>query len=262
MILAVPYLSVIAPISIYHVLQDIASVEGGTAAGDNYDARSVVACDAVGTLIAGLAGSIVSPVIYALHPPYKALGARIGYAFWTPVIFLAVVMSGLILFMAGLFPWAILAAMIAYVSVGVGAATLRRVDRKYLSAVLLGFVIPAGAVVSAAVNSALPALQISTASASVQAALNRSIYWSSVQGLGNGFLFLVLVIASVVTEAINRRAAIWCVVASAFSWIGLMHSAVLRWKAEPMYTAGWLVAAVIVYSARWWGAHATPENAS
>jgi AGZA family xanthine/uracil permease-like MFS transporter len=264
MILAVPYLSVIAPISIYHVLQDIASVEGGTAAGDNYDARSVVACDAVGTLVAGLAGSIVSPVIYALHPPYKALGARIGFAFWTPVIFLAVVMSGLISFMAGLFPWAILAAMIAYVSVGVGTATLRRVDRKYLSAVLLGFVLPAGAVVSAAVNSALPALQISTASASVQVALNRSIYWSSVQGLGNGFLFLVLVIASVVTETIDRnfgRAAIWCVVASAFSWIGLMHSAVLRWKAEPMYAAGWLVAAAIVYSARWWGGHAAEERA-
>jgi len=69
----------------------------------------------------------------------------------------------------------------------------------------------------------------------------------------------------VVTEAIDRnfgRAAIWCVVASAFSWIGLMHSAVLRWRAEPMYAAGWLVAAVIVYSARWWGGHAMPESAS
>jgi len=42
-------------------------------------------------------------------------------------------------------------------------------------------------------------------------------------------------------------------ISAAFSWIGLMHSAVLRWKAEPMYAAGWLVAGVTVYSARWWG---------
>jgi AGZA family xanthine/uracil permease-like MFS transporter len=255
MVLALPYLSVIAPISVYHILQAIASVEGASAAGDNYDARSVVACDAVGTLLCGLAGSVVTPVIYALHPPYKALGARIGYAVWTPVIFLAVIMSGVISFMAGLFPWAILAAMIAYVSVGVGTATLRRVDRKYLSAVLLGFVLPTGAVVSAAMNSALPALQLSTSSPAVQAALNRSIYWSSLQGLGNGFLFLVLVVAAVVTELIDRkfgRAAVWCLIASAFSWIGLMHSAILRWGAQPMYAAGWLVAAAIVYSARWW----------
>ena len=39
---ALPYLSVIAPMAIYQVLQDIASVEGAAAAGDDYDARAVV----------------------------------------------------------------------------------------------------------------------------------------------------------------------------------------------------------------------------
>ncbi|MDE3169945.1 MAG: hypothetical protein KGL75_07375 [Acidobacteriota bacterium] len=257
MISAVPYFSVIVPISMYHVLQDIASVEGAASAGDNCDARSIVACDAVGTLLCGICGSIVSPVVYALHPPYRALGARIGYAFWTPVLFLAVVVSGLIAFISGLFPWPILAAMIAYVSVGVGTATLRRVDRKYWSAVLLGFAIPIGAVVSASMNSALPALHLSAESPALRAALDRAIYWSSVQGLGNGFLFLVLVIASVISETIDRhfgRAALWCLAASGFSWIGLMHSATLHWRAQPAYAAGWLAAAVVVYSARWWGA--------
>jgi adenine/guanine/hypoxanthine permease len=255
MVLALPFLSVIAPMAIYHVLQAITTVEGAAAAGDNYDARSIVAWDAVGTLLCGAAGSIVTPVIYALHPPYKALGARIGFAFWTPVILLGVVMTGLTSFFADLFPWPILAALIAYVAVGVGSATLARVDRKYLSVVLLGFVLPVGAVVSAVVNSALPALELSMGRAGVQAALNRSIYWTSVRGLGNGFLFLVLVVASVVTEAIDRhfgRAAIWCLIASVFSWVGLMHSAVLGWKAQPMYALGWLAAAAIVYSARFW----------
>jgi hypothetical protein len=67
----------------------------------------------------------------------------------------------------------------------------------------------------------------------------------------------------VVSESIDRnfgRAAIWCLMASAFSWIGLMHSATLRWRAEPMYAAGWLVAAAIVFSARWW--NASPREAS
>ncbi|HTB17862.1 MAG TPA: hypothetical protein VK708_07080, partial [Bryobacteraceae bacterium] len=149
----------------------------------------------------------------------------------------------------------ILAAIIAYVSVGVGMAALRRVDTKYLPAMLLGFVLPGGAVVATAVNSALPALGLSAANAAVQAALNRSIYWSSVLGLGNGFLFLVLVVASVITELIDRRfqrAAMWCIVASVFSWFGLMHSTLLRWGAQPQYFWGWLAAAAIVYSARWW----------
>jgi len=253
--LALPYLSVIAPIAIYQVLQDIASVEGANAAGDNYDARSVVAWDGLGTLVCGVAGGVITPVVYAMHPPYKAMGARISFAFWTPVIVILAVMSGLTFFMAQLFPWPILAAMIAYVSVGVGMATLRRVDPKYRSAVLLGFVLPTGAVVAAAVNSALPALKLSAANSEVQIALNRTIYWSSLQGLGNGFLFLVLVVASLITELIDRnfgRAAIWCLVAAVFSWLGMMHSAIFRWGAQPMYAAGWLAAAAIVYSARWW----------
>jgi len=255
MLLALPYLSVIAPMAIYQVLQDIAAVEGANAAGDNYDARSLVAWDGIATLICGAAGSVVTPVVYALHPPYKAMGARIGFALWTPVIVFLVVVSGLTLFIAQLFPWAILAAMIAYVSVGVGMATLRRVDRKYLSAVLLGFMLPTGAVVAAAVNSALPALKLSAANPEIQTALNKSIYWGSVQGLGSGFLFLVLVVASLITELIDRnfgRAALWCVVASLFSWLGLMHSPIFRWGAQPSYAAGWLAAAAIVYSARWW----------
>jgi adenine/guanine/hypoxanthine permease len=255
MTLALPYLSVIAPIAIYQVLQDIASVAGAAGAGDDYDVRAVLACDGLGTLVCGLAGSVIAPVVYAMHPPYKAVGARISFAFWTPMLFLVVVMSGLTIFVAQLFPWPILAAIIAYVSIGVGMATLRRVDPKYLAAVLLGFVLPAGAVVATAVNSALPALRISAANPIVVAALDRSIYWSSVLGLGNGFLFLVLVVASVIAELIDRRfqhAAWWCLLAAVFSWLGLMHSALLRWGAQPDYALGWLAAAAIVYSARWW----------
>ncbi len=255
MAMALPYMSVIAPMAFYHVLQDIASVAGGSAVGDDYDVRAVLAWDGLGTLVCGLAGSIVAPVVYAILPPYKAMGARIGYALWTPIVFLAAVMSGLTVFIAQLFPWPILAAMIACIAIGVGMAALRRVEPKYWSVVLLGFVLPGGAVVAAAINSALPALQLSAANPAVQAALNRSIYWSSIQGLGNGFLFLVLVVAALLTEAIDRnfgRAAIWCLIAAVFSWFGLMHSALIRWGAQPAYAAGWLAAALIVYSARWW----------
>jgi hypothetical protein len=59
----------------------------------------------------------------------------------------------------------------------------------------------------------------------------------------------------VISELIDRRfgrAAIWCLVAAVFSWFGLMHSAIMRWAAQPDYAAGWLAAGAIVYSARWW----------
>jgi hypothetical protein len=140
--------------------------------------------------------------------------------------------------------------MIAYVT-----TTLRRVDPKYASAVLLGFVLPGAAVVSANINSALPALGSSPDNPSVQAALNRSIYWPSVQALGNGFLLLVLIVSAVITELINRsfgRAAMWSARAAIFSWFRLMHSPVMHRVAQPQFAAGWLCAAVLLYSGRWW----------
>ena len=263
MVDSLPYLSVIVPMTIYQILQDIASVEGAAAAGDDFSTRSVLAWDGIGTLLCGVAGSVITPVVYAMHPPYKRMGARIGFAVWTPIILIIAIMSNVTIVITQFFPWPILSAMIAYVSVGVGLTTLHRVDRKYWSAVLLGFVIPIGTVVAAAINSALPALNLSVANTSIQAALDKSVYWSSVQGLGNGFLFLVLVISALITETINRafgRAAIWCVAAAVFSWLGLMHSTVFRWKAEPVYAVGWLAAAAIVLSAKWWrGDAVTPE---
>lgn len=252
---ALDYLSVIVPISIYLVLQDIAAVEGGKSVGDSYHAGKVLAVDGVGTLVCGLAGCVVTPVIYALHPPYKADGARIGFSFWTGIIFFLVVISGLTASITQLFPWPILSAMIAFVAIGVGTATLRRVDAKYYSAMLLGFVLPTGAIVSSAVSSALPALHLSAADPAVQAALNKTIYWSSLQGLGNGFLFLVLVVSAVIVEMIDRRfgrATIWSLIAAAFSWVGLLHSPVINLGGQQMYAVGWLVVAVIVFTARWW----------
>jgi len=71
----------------------------------------------------------------------------------------------------------------------------------------------------------------------------------------------VLVVAAMISELIDRhfgRAAIWCLVAAAFSWLGMMHSAIFRWGAQPVYAAGWLASALIVYTARWWGREAQP----
>jgi len=50
----------------------------------------------------------------------------------------------------------------------------------------------------------------------------------------------VLVVASLITELIDRnfgRAALCGVVASLFSWFGLMHSPIFRWD-QPAYAAG------------------------
>jgi len=89
--------------------------------------------------------------------------------------------------------------MIAYVSIGVGAATLRRSIRD-ISARCCSVWFYRRERGFRGVNSAMLSMKVSTSMPEVEAALNRSIYWGSIQGLGSGFLFLVLVVASLITK--------------------------------------------------------------
>jgi AGZA family xanthine/uracil permease-like MFS transporter len=253
---ALNYLALIVPMAFYLGLQCIASVQGGKFAGDDYHAGEILAWDGLGTIVTGLCGGTAAPCIYAIHPPLKhQMGAKISYTFWAPVLYLFIIVIGLSSTFASLFPWPILTSMIMFAAIGVGQATFSRVPPKYFPALLLGLVMPVGVIVSSTVTTALPALGLSLASPEVFAALNTSIYWSSLQGLGNSFLLLVMFVSTIITMLIDRRftgAAIWCLIAAVFSWIGLLHSAAMSWGAQPLYTIGWAVAALIIFSAKWW----------
>jgi hypothetical protein len=68
----------------------------------------------------------------------------------------------------------------------------------------------------------------------------------------------------VITGLVNRNfrhAATWCAITSVFFWFGLMHSDVMRWAAQPRFAVGWLSAAVLMYSGRWWACVDKPAAA-
>lgn len=226
----------------------------------------MIVWDAIATIICGLAGGIITPVLYAVHGPYKASGARINYTWWSAAAFFVMVVTGLSSFVGQLFPWPILAALIAYVAVGVGLAELRGTPSRHHGALLLAFILPGAAVVASAVSSTVTALGVSATDPKVIDALDTSVHWRSLQALANGFLLLVLVISAVLVEMVDRRftfASVWCLIAAGLSWIGLLHGSRLGWGVGPQATLGWLIAAVVMYmySARWWSAEvASPDR--
>ncbi len=194
-------------------------------------------------------------MIYAMHPPYKAVGARISFAFWTPVLFLAIVMSGLTLLVAATVSVADsrshhrvrlhrrrhsdLAARGPEIS-RCGSARLRSSrrccgsDRRQLGAAR------AESVSSQPCRSGrAEPLHILV----IGARPRQRIPFS---GIGCGFSDL-----RIDRPPFRPRGRV-VPVAAVFSWFGLMHSAIMRWAAQPDYAAGWLAAAAIVYSARWW----------
>lgn len=255
--LATDALPVVLPVALYLVLQDIAANAAAAAAGDRFSAGRVLAVDGVATVVCGLAGSVVTPCVYAVHGAYKETGAGTRYTWWSAAAFFLLVVAGLLDVAGDLFPWPILAALVAYVAVGVGLSALRTTPRRHHGALLLAFVIPGVAVVSSTVSSATASLGLPASRPEVSAALDASIHWGSVQLLANGFLLLVLVVAAVLVELVDRRfvaAATWCLLAAGCAWFGLLHGARLGWGAQPQAALGWLLAAAVVGGARWWRA--------
>lgn len=254
---ALVYLPVILPIAIYVVLQNIAANQAARASGDEYRASSVLAWDGLATVVCGLAGCVVVPVVFAVHGAYRESGARVAYTWWTAAALFLVTITGVLPAIGQLFPWSILAALIAFVAIGVGLSALRSTPDRYHGMLLLAFVLPGASVVASAVSAATGALDVSPESAAVASALNRAVHWDSLQAMAGGFLLFVLVVASALVHMIDRRfnaAALWCVTGAVLTWFGVLHSSSLGWAATPEASAGWVLAAAVMFSARWWAA--------
>jgi len=252
---AVSFFSVIIPVALYQIIQDLAAVEAADTTGDRYDLAGILLGDGVATIIGGVAGSPITNLVYSLQPPFKKLGARVAFQFWAPLLYLALTVAGLGKVGAQLFPWPILAAITTWVAVEVGATAIKAVPARHRPALLFGLLVPAGYLLSAPVTSSLLALHLDPASPSISAALERAIYWQAALGLADGFLLIALVAAAVIVSLIDRRysaATAWGLVGSILSWFGVIHSARVGWRAAPAYALGWLVVAVLVFAARWY----------
>ena len=75
----VKYFSVIAPMVLVNVAQNLANVESANAVGDGFDPFTSLLADAFITMASCFFGSPFPTTIYIGQPAFKAMGARTGY---------------------------------------------------------------------------------------------------------------------------------------------------------------------------------------
>ncbi|WP_436663526.1 hypothetical protein ACOALA_13305 [Alicyclobacillus acidoterrestris] len=244
----ISYFSIIVPMSVYAILQDLASVEAAKRVGDGYSVVNTLFMDGVCSLIIGVSGGIIPTVMYAVHPSYKNLGARISYHFWVPIVMLLVVIAGLSMPAIDLFPWSLRAAVIAYVSIGVGRAAITNIEHRYLNAFLLGIIIPGAYLIQSTIQESLAALKIQLTPQVIEV-LDKAIYWEPISGMANGFLMLVLIITAMSVCLIDRKfivAALWSLFGALSAWLGLINAPRFGWGEAPSYAIAWLAGTVVI----------------
>jgi AGZA family xanthine/uracil permease-like MFS transporter len=261
------YLAVIIPMGLFNVIGSLQNIESAEAAGDPYPARSSLAVNGGGTLVAALFGSCFPTTIYIGHPGWKAMGARAGYSVANGIFVTIVCLTGTLAFIAWAVPIDAGMAIVLWIGIVITAQAFQATPRAHAPAVVLGLLPGVGAWGAIMAKNGLRAAGMGTPgepgfSEQLIEAFKASDTWiHGAFALEQGFIFTSMILAAATVAVIERRFTLaggWCLLAAALSATGLMHG----YRFTPADTAlalgpGWPWAAgyacmgLIFLAARW-----------
>jgi adenine/guanine/hypoxanthine permease len=239
-----PYFSVIVPMALLDLLASLQCIESAAAAGDSYSTPSSLVANGVCTIAAACFGSPFPTSIYIGHPAWKRMGARAGYSTANAIFVTAVCLTGgMALVVWAVPPDAGLAIMI-WIGFIITIQAFEATDRRHWPAVIMGMVPVILAWVTFAMKTAarIGAGSVSSGSAPFSPALVADFHRAgfAIEGgfaIEQGTFCCALLLSAITVFIIDRKfatAALWCLAASALSFLGILHA----WKFHPNDTVG------------------------
>lgn len=254
-------LAIVIPIEIYNFIETMNNVESAEAAGDKYDVRTAQFVDGIGTLIAGMFGSVLPTTAYIGHPAYKMMGARSGYALGVGIVVFLASITGLISFLHKLIPVAAIAPMLVFVGISITTQTFSCVKPSHRIAVAVALIPHAADLIYKQILNAMGALgnYISWNFNVISPDYNEflfglsggkipdSLLSSLIRGgvnlnglaaLSAGAIIIGLIWGSVTALAVDgnyRKAACFSLSAAVFSLFGFIHSSMLGFYPKSPY---------------------------
>jgi AGZA family xanthine/uracil permease-like MFS transporter len=242
---------------LFNVLGSLQNIESAEAAGDAYPVRESLLINGIGSSMAALFGSCFPTSLYIGHPGWKAMGARIGYSWLNGVVMGLGCLLGLFGLVGQLVPIEAGMAIVLYIALVMTAQAFQATPSHQAPAVAIGLLpglagwgalllkagLRSGGVAGAA--SAGGSAQAGASSAFSQASvasLNQADVWAAgAFALEQGLIITAMLLAAMLVFVIERRfraAALCALVASALSWVGLLHA----WRfagADTALNPGW-----------------------
>lgn len=230
----VGFLSVIIPMGLFNVIGSLQNIESAEASGDKFDTRSSLAVNGIGTIAAALFGSCFPTTIYIGHPGWKGLGARAGYSVLNGIAITAICLTGTLALVQSVIPLEAGIAIVLWIGVIITAQAFQSTPPAHAPAVATGL-FPAiaawGATVAfgAFVKAGGQSMQ-TVLSADASAELSGFLLHGLIV-MERGYIFTCMILGAVSACLIDRKffaAAIWSLVGSIGSALGLMHAYLLN----------------------------------
>lgn len=227
-------LTVVLPITLYNAIETMNNVEAMEAAGDKYDVRECQAVDGVGTMLGALFGGVFPTTVYIATVGAKWMGAGRGYSLLNGAVYAIATMFGLIAMISAIIPVSVVAPILVFVGISMIATAFQSNDSRYYPAVALAMLPYFANYVMTRFNRGAEDIvsDISTA----------------IVATGQGAMFMAIFLGAMMVSVIDhqfRRAAIFALIAAAFSFVGLMHASELGINAAPSFSMGYLAMALL-----------------
>ncbi|MGV8873555.1 MAG: regulator [Rhodococcus sp. (in: high G+C Gram-positive bacteria)] len=238
-----PLLATAIPLGVYNFTEAMSNVESASAAGDNYNLRSVLLADGFGAIVGSAFGSPFPPAVYIGHPGWKDAGGRTGYSLASGLAIGLMCFLGLFGLLATLLPIPAIVPILLYIGLLIGAQAFQSVPRLHAVAVVVALLPNLAEWAVGLIDNALSAAGTSASEVGSEALGQAGVVYDGLKTFGSGAVLAGLVLGTIVTFVLDKRflaAAVAGGVAAALAWVGLIHSQEVGWAANPQVALGYL----------------------
>jgi AGZA family xanthine/uracil permease-like MFS transporter len=221
---AVSYLPVAIPLALATVVGGIDCSESAASAGDDYPTGQIIAAEGVATLAGGLFGGVIQTTPYIGHPAYKAMGARSAYTLATALFVGAAGIFGFFDWIFFFIPKAVIFPILIFIGLEIAAQSFHATPVRHFPAVALACVPALAYLAVFAFKQLAPDLRPFV---ELRPQAQHWIQTVTVLAGGGGFILTSLLWATALAHLIDGRIRpliATLLLASAFSWFGIIHS--------------------------------------
>lgn len=238
------------PLGVYNFTEGMNNVESASAAGDNYNLRSILLADGIGAIVGSLLGSPFPPAVYIGHPGWKAVGGRIGYSLATGIVIALVCFLGLTALFIAVVPLVAILPILLYIGLVIGAQAFQASPSKHAPAVVLALIPNIAAWGQLQVDGALNAAGTAVDKLGMDKLSGSGLVYHGMQLLGGGAVLAGLILGAIAAFIVDKefnKAAIYALAGAILAFFGFIHGVQLAWMASPAVALGYLLIAAICF---------------
>jgi AGZA family xanthine/uracil permease-like MFS transporter len=225
------------------------NVESASAAGDNYNLRSVLLADGAGAIVGSALGCPFPPAVYIGHPGWKAAGGRTSYSLASGVVIALFCFLGMFALLGALLPLPAIVPILLYIGLLIGAQAFQVVPRAHAVAVVFAILPNIASWAGGLMDNALAAAGTTAAKVGPDALTNAGLVYKGTQLFGGGAILAGMVLGAIVAFIIDKKfvpAAIYCFIGAALGFVGLIHAPQVGWGVGGQIALGYAFSGLVL----------------